>query len=71
MNQTADLVANLENLLVTEFHTCQSLHNLTKEEREVLVRNDVTSLARLVERKRRSWMSSGTSMTSAAWWCRR
>jgi len=51
MNDISTMVNNLEDLLVKEFRTCQSIHVLTKEERQALSRYDSQSLATLVEQK--------------------
>jgi flagellar biosynthesis/type III secretory pathway chaperone len=41
----------LEDLLVNEFRTCQTIQHLTNEERQALARYDIPSLALLVEQK--------------------
>ncbi len=41
----------LEETLVQQFRLCQSLHNITRDERLALTKNDVSALARLAEQK--------------------
>lgn len=45
------LATTLEDLLVQEFRACQSLHHLTKEERQALTKNDLNSLEVILEQK--------------------
>lgn len=51
MNDILTLAATLEDLLVQEFRTCQSLHQLTKEERRALSQNDLSALEVILEQK--------------------
>lgn len=51
MNDILTLAATLEDLLVQEFRTCQSLHQLTKEERQALSQNDLSALEVILEQK--------------------
>jgi flagellar biosynthesis/type III secretory pathway chaperone len=51
MNDVPTLINTLEDLLVQEFRTCQSIHELTKEERQALSRQDIQSLSNIVEQK--------------------
>jgi flagellar biosynthesis/type III secretory pathway chaperone len=51
MNDVPDLINTLEDLLVQEFRTCQSIHSLTKEERQALSKQDIQSLVTIVEQK--------------------
>lgn len=51
MNDVLTLAATLEDLLVREFRACQSLHQLTKGEREALSKNDLPSLEVILEQK--------------------
>ncbi|PWH18095.1 MAG: hypothetical protein DDG59_06945 [Anaerolineae bacterium] len=51
MNDLLTLAATLEELLVQEFRACQSLHQLTKEERQALSKNDLSSLEVILEQK--------------------
>jgi len=45
------LINDLEELLVQEFRACQTLLDLTRNERQALARNDVDTLTSLVEQK--------------------
>lgn len=51
MNDILTLTNALEDLLVQEFRICQSLHQLTKEERQALSKNDLNSLEVILEQK--------------------
>ncbi len=51
MTDLYTLVNNLEDLLVQEFRTCQTIHQLTKEERSAISKNDLNSLSSIVEQK--------------------
>lgn len=51
MDDIHSLVITLEDLLVMEFRTCQSIHNLSKEERQALSKSDIPTLEKLVEQK--------------------
>lgn len=51
MNDVLTLATTLEDLLVREFRTCQSLHQLTKEERQALSQNDLAGLEVILEQK--------------------
>ncbi len=51
MNDVLSLAITLEDLLVQEFRACQSLHQLTKEERQALSKNDLSSLEMILEQK--------------------
>ncbi|GAB4475384.1 MAG: hypothetical protein Kow0088_12180 [Anaerolineales bacterium] len=51
MNDILTLASTLEDLLVQEFRACQSLHQLTKEERQALSKNDLPSLEVILEQK--------------------
>jgi flagellar biosynthesis/type III secretory pathway chaperone len=56
MEQDPALMTNtLEDLLVREFRACQTLLNLTKDERQALAKNDVQALSALVEQKE-AWL---------------
>lgn len=46
-----ELIASLEELLVKQFRTLQSLVNITRREREVLIKSDADALIILVEEK--------------------
>lgn len=50
-NEILELVNTLEDILVKEFRSCQTLYNLTKDERVALSSNDVSSLLNVVEHK--------------------
>ncbi len=50
-NNTQELLASLEELLVKEFRSCQSLQGVTKDERSVLSNGDASILLILVEQK--------------------
>ncbi len=51
MDDILTLATTLEDLLVQEFRTCQSLHQLTREEREALSKNDLAALEIILEQK--------------------
>ncbi|RCK71968.1 MAG: hypothetical protein ANABAC_2222 [Anaerolineae bacterium] len=51
MNDILTLATTLEDLLVQEFRACQSLHQLTREERQALSKNDLSSLEVILEQK--------------------
>lgn len=51
MTDLYTLVNTLEDLLVQEFRTCQTIHQLTKEERSAISKNDLNSLSSIVEQK--------------------
>ncbi len=51
MNDVLSLAITLEDLLVQEFRACQSLHQLTQEERQALSKNDLSSLEMILEQK--------------------
>ncbi|HEX7976165.1 MAG TPA: flagellar protein FlgN [Anaerolineales bacterium] len=51
IKKTQGLLDSLEDQLVKEFRSCQSLYILTKEERLALSLNNVQDLSSLVERK--------------------
>lgn len=51
MNDILTLAATLEDLLVQEFRACQSLHQLTKDERQALSKNDLSGLEVILEQK--------------------
>lgn len=51
MEDIPGMVTTLEDILVKEFRLCQSLHNITKDERLALTKNDVPVLSTLVEQK--------------------
>lgn len=51
MNDVLTLTNALEDLLVQEFRICQSLHQLTKDERQALSKNDLNSLEVILEQK--------------------
>ena len=51
MESTLHLLTDLEELLVTEFRTCQSLFELARVERAALSSNDILLLSSSVERK--------------------
>lgn len=51
MDDVHSLVITLEDLLVKEFRTCQSIHSLSKEERHALSKSDIPTLEKLVEQK--------------------
>ncbi len=51
MEQQLRVMTALEDLLVREFRTCQSLLNLTRSEWHAFAQNDITGLAGLVEEK--------------------
>ncbi|MEA4906609.1 MAG: flagellar protein FlgN [Chloroflexi bacterium] len=50
-NQPHDLLASLEDLLVQEFRTLQTLISLTKEERQYFANSNTDTLMLLVEQK--------------------
>lgn len=49
------IINKLEDLLVQEFRACQTLLNLTKDERQALARNDIQGVATLVDQKE-AWL---------------
>ncbi|MGB9586293.1 MAG: flagellar protein FlgN [Anaerolineales bacterium] len=51
MNDIYTHVNTLEDLLVQEFRTCQTIHQLTKDERVAISKNDINSLTSIVEQK--------------------
>ncbi len=51
MDDIYTLVNTLEDLLVQEFRTCQTIHQLTKEERSAIAKNDLNTLSSIVEQK--------------------
>ncbi len=51
MNDVLSLATSLEDLLVQEFRACQSLHQLTQEERQALSKNDLSRLEVILEQK--------------------
>lgn len=51
MDGVPEYLTALEDLLVKEFRTCQSLHTLTREERQAVSGGDVDALLCLVEQK--------------------
>lgn len=51
MDDILSLATTLEDLLVQEFRACQSLHQLTKEERQALSKNDLPGLEIILEQK--------------------
>ena len=51
MENLQDHLITLEDILVQEFRAYQTLHNLTKEERQFLSRGDASSLEPVVEKK--------------------
>jgi flagellar biosynthesis/type III secretory pathway chaperone len=51
MRDQDSLITALEDALVKEYRTCQALYNLTKDERQALVKIDLECLSSLVEQK--------------------
>jgi flagellar biosynthesis/type III secretory pathway chaperone len=50
-NQTTEIIAKLEKLLVNQFRKLQELINITRQERETLPSNDANAIMQLVETK--------------------
>jgi flagellar biosynthesis/type III secretory pathway chaperone len=51
MDNTPKVITTLEDLLVNEFRACQSILSLTRDERQVLTRNEFATLPAVVEQK--------------------